>query len=257
MSETIVTHDLDNLGVKDHYFDLRIIRALGLNVIGLAKRNVSLRECFTIFGETCRSFLLPGYDSWYCLDEWLALEAEKDITSTWFVACSKGLGVSYSKARAAEAVEQILQAGHAVGLHSQVRDNLDALPGELEIFRKAYSITGPVPVRFHYLLKPGDSIEKYRDLIAYSSSTYNEETFSTSEDFERPIDIMDTYFFSPINQNLTLEQAKTRTREILDAARKENKNMIVDLHQRSLSKCFPRYREYILWFYGSFLTSQP
>ena len=248
-----ITHDIDHLGIKDHCRDMAIPKFVVLNLAGLLRRALSVREFFTVLREIVRSLCGTGYDSWLCLDRWLDLEKKADVKSDWFVVCRKGRGISYEVQKARPVVEKLIGQGFTVGLHSQCRDSVEELPREVEEFRQAYGIERPIPVRMHYLAEKASDLDSYRELFTYDSSIFDEQAFSTDTDFNRPINIMDTFFFCPIRREcLTLEQAQARTRTILSMAEEQGRNVVVDFHQRSLSPCFPRYREYILWFYETF-----
>ncbi len=251
MFNVAITHDVDHLGVKDHYFDLSLLRATVLTFMGLFRKSASLSECMAFVRLVTGSLVKPGFDSWNCLDEWMALERNAGVSSTWFVACERGRGLAYRALKAAPAVDLLKRNGCAVGLHSQSRDCAQDLRAELEHFRRVFAIAGAerVPLRMHYLARCREDVAGLEQLFSFDSSIYDEQRFSCPDDYERPINIMDTYFFSPVHLNLPLAEAQKRTVRLIEEAGEQGKTVVIDLHQRHLSPCFPRYREYILWLY--------
>jgi len=245
----VLTHDIDHLGIKDHCRDLVIPKFVILNLIALSKRTMSFREFGICLREVVGSVAIPRYDTWSRLDEWMRMEARYGIRSTWFVACLRGRGIGYTVERAQPVVRRLLDEGHRVGLHSQHAADTARLLGELDMFRAAFGIEGRIPLRMHYLAQDGSSLAAYRDIFSYDSSTYSEDRFARDGDFDRPINIMDTFLCSPVAQNLNLPKAKAKTIQILKKAEVEGGDVMIDLHQRSLSPSLPRYREYILWLY--------
>jgi hypothetical protein len=240
---------MDHTGLKDHYRDQAVPRFALLNLIGLCRRAQSVTETARTAREVVRSLVSQRYDSWRCVEQWMALETERGIRSTWFVACRPGRGIAYTPVRARSVVEVLVRHGCTVGLHSQCRDNPDGLPAELAEFRAAYGIAGPVPLRMHYMIPDATPLRRFADLFTYDSSDFGEDRFAASDEFERPVNIMDTYFFCPIRRMLTFAEARERTCRLIEAARRQGRQITFDLHHRSLSPTLPRYREYILWLY--------
>lgn len=247
-----MTHDIDHLGIKDHYLDGSIIRFACYRAYGVMRGRVSLRTFSVVMGEMLKSLTLPHYDSWDCLDEWLALEDASGIRSAWFVACRPGRGISYSTRKARVVVDRLRRHGCIVGLHSQCRDRLDLLPQELEEFSSVYNVPLPVPVRMHYLAcSPGhtERMRACRDIVSYDSSVLDGTRLSSQRDFERPINIMEGNLFSPLHKQSTMTDAKQKTLRLLRVAKEQRRDVVLDFHQRSLSRCLPIEREYILWLY--------
>jgi len=244
-----ITHDVDHVGMKDHYRDLAFPKFFVLNLIGLVKRTLSAREFLLILSEMAKSAFLKDHDAWTCIEEWIALEAAHGVRSTWFAACRPRLGLSYTPARSVPVVRRLVEAGYNVGLHSQCREDPAGMPDELAEFRRVYGISEPVPLRMHFLAKSAADVLPHKELFTFDSSVYDETAFSAPDDFQKPINIMDTFFFCPLDRVLSLREAQQRTEDLVAAARSQDRTLVVDFHQRSLSRTLPRYREYILWFY--------
>lgn len=251
-----ITHDIDHLGVSDHHRDFIVPRFLVLHTIGFFRRNISFREYLRVLSEITRSVVSSEYDTWDCLDEWLALERRYDVRSTWFVACRPGRGIAYSLENAKKAVKRLRENGCIIGLHSQCRDNPAGLPEEKKLFEDLYGITGSYPLRMHYLARSDRDLAPYVDSFEYDSSVMTEEQFSSPGKFQRPLNIMDGEYCCPVKQNLTFAESQRRTRDILGRAAAKDRTVVVDFHQRSLSHSLPRYREYIHWFYEELRRSK-
>lgn len=241
-----ITHDIDHIRVKEHYFrDLFLFRLLGVSAIEVLKG----RRSFWSFCKLKWSLLKPN--TWNHFDEWIQLEKKHGIKSTWFFAVNRGKSLSYNNEEIQPIVDKLKEAKADLGLHGQHHTGEREIKREFELFNK---IAGNEPkgIRMHYLRITKKSFFELTDLYMYDSSLmvkHLEAPKKTLHMLEIPIHIMDTYLFSPFYNNFTLEEAKRYTENILKEAKKKKRIVVFDIHPHHLDKTFPRHREWILWLY--------
>ena len=106
-------------------------------------------------------------------------------------------------------------------------------------------------IRMHYLrINPALS-KKLKELgYNFDASDYSRvraESFYVKGMKTYPLNIMDTYLFSPLKQGLTLSQAKALTKQLLASFESQGAVHIL-LHQRHFNKKqFPRYYQWYVW----------
>ncbi|MFH1915995.1 MAG: hypothetical protein ABIJ21_01910 [Nanoarchaeota archaeon] len=241
-----ITHDIDHIQVKEHYFrDLFLFRLLGVSAIEVFKG----RRSFWSMTRLKLSLFNPH--TWNHFDEWIKLEKKHKIPSTWFFAVNRGKSISYTVDEIAPIARTLKEEGFDLGLHGQHHSDEKEIRQEHAIFER---ITGESPsgIRMHYLHITKETFHILSDIYVYDSSVYVkklERPKKTINMLEIPIHIMDTYLFSPFYANMTLKQAKQHTTRLLNQAKKKKALLVVDIHPHHLDKAFPRQREWILWLY--------
>ncbi|MFP4524514.1 MAG: polysaccharide deacetylase family protein [Candidatus Woesearchaeota archaeon] len=238
-----VSHDVDHLTIKEHLKDLVLPKYVILSLLELAKGLISLKTLGHKLKALCNN------DGWNNLEELLEFNKRHGVKATVFIATRKGSkGLNYDLREAAEAFRKAQEKGFEVGVHGIAYEQRRLMEEELE---RARRITGKrrLGLRTHYLRQDEHTKKKAADIgYAYDATTYD-ATGSTRKGRIplHPINLMDTYLFSPLKGSLTLEAAKRKTRARLRALEQEGEAHIL-LHQRHFNKRqFPRYHDWYVW----------
>lgn len=241
-----MTHDIDHIRVGEHYTrDLFLFRLLAVSGLEMIKGKRSLKSMAQL------KLGLLKKDNWDHFKEWIMLEKKYRMNSTWFFAVTRGKSLSYNHNEIEPIVHLLKKKGFDLGLHGQAADDEVSIRREFELFKK---IVGEYPkgIRMHYLNLNKESLGFLSDIYCYDSSLMVdklEPPKKTLRMLEIPIHIMDTYLFSPLKMNLSLEDAKKYTRQMLNKAKRQKRIVVFDIHPHHISPLFPRHKAYIYWLY--------
>ncbi len=245
----IVTHDIDHLSVKEHLKDLTLIKFLMITTYELLINNISINTFLNRIMSVI-SGIFTKNNRWNNLNDLISTDKRFGIKSTFFIAVEKGKGISYDKKQAEKATRIILKSKMGIGLHYQ-NEEFEPMKKEFEQFR---NITKKkrFPVRKHYLINDEKTTlhNVARLKPSYDSSLMIEDALKIKQAplKEIPINIMDTYLFSPLKKNLSLKEAKRYTADIIRKAKENDGTIMIDTHQIYYDeKMFPRYRKYYDW----------
>jgi len=187
--------------------------------------------------------------AWNNLEELLEFDREHGVRSTFFVAVSRGRGISYSLDQARRAIRLIRRKGFDVGVHGIAYDDVKKMREEHKVFREISGLNN-FGSRIHYL-KMGKHSLDHLSKIGYlfdstEFSTELKQPYRYGNILEIPLHIMDTYLFSPFYKGYSLEQAIDYTKGTIKNA--GNKIVNILLHQRHFSDEFPKYKKWYKWF---------
>ncbi len=241
--KVVISHDVDHLSVKEHFGDLVLPKFIGVCKIELLKRCIP-------FGTFRRRISgLWREKAWNNLEELLEFDKEHGVKSTFFVAVSNGLGISYTLDQAKRAIALIVKAGFDAGVHGIAYQDPSEIREEYNRFKE---MTGKEEfgIRMHYLRRSEDT-PRYLEEAGYSYDT----TVLSEEELrqpyfeggllEFPIHLEDMRLFSPFHRGLSLEEAIRCSEEIFE--RIEDGILNVLLHPRYFSDEFPRYKKWYEW----------
>ena len=255
-----ISHDVDNLSLKEHMIDDVSVKSLVSSYIELYHKHRNVQSTLN-YNLACIRCLLFGFkDPYDNIEEWI--ELEKNIPSTFYFAMTSGRGIKYSKEQTKNAVKMLAGTQFEIGIHGQNHSNIQIIKEELE---ELFSISGKKPsgIRMHYLNFSKDTWQLLEDAgylydttygfsreTGYRSGTvmpYYVPVTSDQKIIEIPLHIMDTTLFNVLYMNLNTEMAISITEKTIEQCRKYNGVMSALIHQRSISPHFSRYREWYMW----------
>lgn len=262
-----LTHDVDFVRIRDHFFDHTffgfLYRALIGSLINFYTNRISwekLRENWIAAFKLPLVFLGLSRDFWLQFERYL--EIENGLKATYFLMpfknypgandndiVSRKRAGSYEPANILPEIKQLLSYGHEVALHG-IDAWKDPVKGVMESER-IFDVTGETVsgVRMHWLyinenspdiLKRAgfqyDSTYGYNDAAGFKAGTTQVYSPINSVDFyELPLNIQDTALFFPGKMNLTEDSAWKLVLEIKEKLHEYGGVLTINWHQRSLA----------------------
>ena len=254
-----ISHDVDTLSVKEHGFDMVMVKSLASAYVEFLFGYRTLKSAFRYSYECLKCLLLDAKDPLYNIEEWL--QFENKLPSTFYFALENGTGIKYSHEQV-ESCMNLLKNNFEIGMHGQCHSLSDAIKKEVIAFTK---ISGkrPAGIRMHYLRfnkYTWDLLENagyvydctygYNQKIGYKSGTvmpYIVPDTPAGTLVEIPLHIMDTTLFNIFYMNLSIEDGISITKKAINEVKKHNGILSVLIHQRSITKHFMRYRDWYMW----------
>ena len=253
-----ISHDVDTLSVKEHGFDVVMLKSMASAYFEFLFGYRTLKSSFLYTLACVKCILFGSEDPLYNIEEWIQLE--KKLPSTFYFALENGSGIKYSREQVKSCIN-LLQNDFEIGVHGQSYLMSDAIKNEFVNFTK---IAGKKPsgMRMHYLRLDKktweflenaeyvyDSTYGYSHMIGYKSGTvmpYIVPEISGTL-VEIPLHVMDTTLFNIFYMNLSLEEGIFASEKAIKEVKKYNGILSVLIHQRSITKHFMRYRNWYMW----------
>lgn len=255
-----ISHDVDNLSLKEHMIDDVSVKSLASSYIELYHGHRNIKSTLSYTFACIKCLLFGSKDPYDNIEEWI--ELEKNIPSTFYFAMTNGRGIKYSKVQIKNTVKLLAGTQFEIGIHGQNNSDPQVIKEEVE---ELFSISGkkPAGIRMHYLSFSRDTWQLLESAgylydttygfsreIGYRSGTvmpYHVPVTTDQKIIEIPLHIMDTTLFNVLYMNLGTEMAISITEKTIEQCRKYNGVMSALIHQRSISSHFKRYREWYLW----------
>ena len=252
MINVIVSHDVDHLFAKDHWFRDLIYPKLWIRTtLQFIRRDITGKEWFL---RNLSCFRKNRHN----LDAIMRFDQEHGIKSTFFFGMEKGLGMSYKPEEAAPIIRKIKGNGFSVGVHGIDYQDYENMLEEYKTFVKS---TGFLPdgIRMHYVRFDDNTFRKLNKIgYKFDSTEFDKKTNGTRKDpykvgqmWEFPLTIMDGYLPQQF------EKAKEKTLEILDEAKKEEMHYISILfHDYQFCDDYTAISQWYIWLM-EFLSESP
>lgn len=126
--KVIVSHDVDHLFPKEHYFrDLIYPKLWVKSILKLLHHDIGL----TSFAKRMAS---PFEERRHRIPEIIEFDREYGVPSTFFFGVSQGLGMSYFTDECVETVRYVQDNGFDVGVHGIAFDDAGTIAEEHERF---------------------------------------------------------------------------------------------------------------------------
>ena len=252
MIKVIVSHDVDHLFAKDHWFrDLIYPKMWVRNTLQMIRRETSIREWW-LRNTSC--FRKNRHN----LEALMDFDRGHGIPSTFFFGMNQGLGMSYKPEEAEPIIKRVHDRGFDVGVHGIEYQDYEGMKREFDKFKE---ITGfePSGIRMHYVRFDENTFEKL-SRIGYSFDTteFNKKEFGTrkkpyqvGEMWEFPLAIMDAYLPQ------SLEEAKEATLKILHECRETDLRYITVLfHDYQFCEDYRDMKNWYEWLMEYFYESK-
>lgn len=192
--KVIVSHDVDHLFAKDHWFrDLIYPKMWIRNTHELLKKQTTTREWW-LRNTSCFRKNRHNLDSLMDFDE------KHGIPSTFFFGMNQGLGMSYRPEEANPVILHVHERGFSVGVHGVEYQDPEGMKKEYQTFK---SITGldPCGIRMHYVRFDDQTFSKLADTgYIFDTTEFDKSNCGTRKApyrvgnmWEFPLAIMDAY----------------------------------------------------------------
>ena len=172
----IISHDVDHLYRKDHWFRDFIFPKLWIrSTIQFLKRKITFSEWWL----RCTSCFHHRQNR---IEEVVKFDQENGVPSTFFFGMNQGLGLSYKPEEVKETIIQTHNSGLDVGVHGICYDSQEGIKKE---FKKFTETTGlkPCGIRMHYVRSNEYTfIYEAEAGYAFDSSDFNKENNGTRKD---------------------------------------------------------------------------
>ena len=212
--KVIISHDVDHLFGKDHWFrDLIYPKLWVRSALEALKSEISWRECLL-------RFLSCFQKERHRLGQVMAIDRQYGVPSTFFFGMEQGLGMSYYPHEAEQIVREVRERGFDVGVHGICYDEAEGIRKERERFEQTAGFA-PCGIRMHYVRFDQNTF-RYEDAAGYrfDATEFDKQTggsikqpYKVGAMWEFPLTIMDVYLPQ------RFEEARRETLQKLEACK--------------------------------------
>lgn len=202
----IISHDVDHLFSRDHWFrDFYYPKLWVRTTKQLCERKISRKE----WQLRIMSCFRKNNNN---LEALMDFDESHGIRSTFFFGMNQGLGMSYKPEEAKDVIQKVHKRGFAVGVHGIDYQDSEIMKKEHDTFKQVVGIK-PCGIRMHYVRFDKETFNKLNS-IGYSFDTTEfdkknngtrKAPYKVGNMWEFPLTIMDVYLPQ------TFEEAKNKT----------------------------------------------
>ena len=243
MTNVIISHDVDHLFARDHWFrDLIYPKMWIRTTMELIRREITAREwrlrntsCFRKERHHIRA--LMDYDE------------EHGIRSAFFFGMNQGLGMSYTPEEAKSIIQAVHERGFLTGVHGIEYQDAEGMRKEHDAFHRIMGFE-PCGIRMHYVRYDDRTFGKLNEAgYAFDTSEFDKNSggsrkapYQVGSMWEFPLCMMDVYLPQ------RFEQARQRSLEILDECREKGLEYITILfHDYQFCDDYQDMRKWYIW----------
>ena len=252
MINVIISHDVDHLFAKDHWFrDLIYPKMWVRTSIQLAKREITAKEWW-LRNTSC--FRKNRHN----LDALMDFDESHGVKSTFFFGMNQGLGMSYKPEEAKPIIQKLHDRGFSTGVHGIEYQDYAGMKKEYDTFRNVMGFE-PCGIRMHYVRFDDKTFEKL-DSIGYPFDTteFDKQNNGSRKDpykvgnmWEFPLTIMDAYLPDKF------EEAKKATLNLLDESMEKGLQCITILfHDNQFCDDYQDMKKWYEWLIEFFSNSK-
>jgi hypothetical protein len=243
----IISHDIDNTSWNEHVFDGIVIREIKRFFSEFFRRKIGFKLLVK------RIMGIFDSHSWNNISDLFKFDKQNHISSTVFVAVSRGRGINYSQKKAKAIIDLARKCGFDVGLHGVCFDNFEKMKKEKSDFEKLSGLKD-FGFRMHRLKTISDTFGNLEKLgYLFDSSIFSPELKQAHQIEglqEFPFHVMDSRLLG-WRSNLSFNEAKNDIISLLDKAEKEKMEYVSILfHNRRFGPYFPDTKRLYIWFIG-------
>ena len=252
MMKVIISHDVDHLFAKDHWFrDLIYPKMWVRTTLELLRREITGREWWLRNTSCFRK-------NRHQLEALMDYDEKHGIRSAFFFGMNQGLGMSYRPEEAAPVIRRVRERGFQVGVHGIEYRNADGIRKEYETFRNLMGFD-PCGIRMHYVRSDEQTFEKLENTgYAFDTTEFDKPNDGTRKApyrigkmWEFPLAIMDGYLPPKF------DEAQKRTLELLDECREKGLQYITVLfHDFQFCDDYQAMRQWYIWLTEYFTESE-
>lgn len=243
MMQVIVSHDVDHLFAKDHWFRDMIYPKMWIRTtVELIRHRITVREWW-LRNTSC--FRINRHH----IDELMDFDEMHGVPSAFFFGMRSGLGMSYKPEEAKSVIQRVHKRGFATGVHGVEYQELDGMQQEYDKFVRLVGYD-PCGIRMHYVRYDNTTFEKL-NTVGYTFDTTEfdkadcgtrKAPYKVGNMWEFPLTIMDGYLPQ------TFEDAQKKTLEILNLCKTERLQYISILfHDYQFCDDYIDIRKWYVW----------
>lgn len=189
----IISHDVDHLYTKEHFFrDLIIPKLIMRTFLYFMQKKITWRtliaRCLSIFSKRMNR-----------IEEVMAVDKSYSIPSTFFFGMNQGAGMSYYPEEAENMIRTVKEAGFDVGVHGIDFCNYEIMQEEYKKFAEIIH-SQQFGIRMHYVRYNSSTFSKLSEIgYLFDTSEFNKiqpeakAPYKVGEMWEFPLCIMDGY----------------------------------------------------------------
>ena len=248
MMKVIVSHDVDHLFARDHWFrDLIYPKLWVRSSLELVKGSITggewLRRCLSCFRRERHN-----------LEALMDFDEAHGIPSAFFFGMSQGLGMSYRPEEATPVIRRVHERGFAVGVHGIAYQDAKQMEKERDTFCRVTGLE-PCGIRMHYVRFDEETFEKLSRIgYAFDTTEFDKSDCGTRKDpyrvgdmWEFPLAIMDAYLPQKF------EAAQRCTLDLLEECKeKDLKYVTVLFHDYQFCEDYSDMRKWYEWLMAYF-----
>ncbi len=251
MINVIVSHDVDHLYAKDHWFrDMIYPKMWVRTTLQFLRKQITGREWWQ---RNTSCFRQKRHN----LEAIMEFDRKYGIQSTFFFGMNQGLGMSYKPQEAKAAIELVQKQGFSAGVHGIEYQDSEGMLQEFQTFKNLIGVD-PDGIRMHYVRFDNQTFEKLSTIgYPFDTTEFDKQKngsikspYKVGSMWEFPLTIMDGY----LPQNYA--QAKQKTMEILDECKEKNLQFITVLfHDYQFCDDYQDIRDWYIWLMKYFSES--
>ena len=251
MMKVIVSHDVDHLFAKDHWFrDLIYPKMWVRTTLEFTKREITGKEWW-LRNTSC--FRKERHH----LEELMCFDQEHGIPSSFFFGMRQGLGMSYKPEEAVQAIQMVKDHGFFAGVHGIEYQNAEGMLREFRTFTETVG-EKPEGIRMHYVRFDENTFSNLSSIgYAFDTTEFDKQNCGTRKNpyqigsmWEFPLTIMDGYLPQQFGK------AKQKTLEILQECRRKQLDYIsVLFHDYQFCDDYKDIRDWYIWLIEYFSES--
>ena len=193
----IISHDVDQLYATDHLLKDLILEKLWVRSLQhMCQGKIN-------FSTFWYRLTLLFHNRTHRIDELMVFDKAHGIPSIFFFGMANGLGMSYSREKAAPIIRRVLDAGFDIGVHGIDFQNQEKIQNEHDAFQKLTGITS-FGLRNHYVRFDNKTFEYMANAgYLFDSTWFNKQSlefrapYRINNMWEFPLHIMDSYICPP------------------------------------------------------------
>lgn len=251
MIKVIISHDVDHLFAKDHWFrDLIYPKMWVRTTIQVIKREITMKEWWL----RCTSCFRKERHN---LEALMDFDEQHGVKSTFFFGMNQGLGMSYKPEEARQVILKVHNRGFATGVHGIEYQNFDGMKKEYDTFKQTIGFE-PCGIRMHYVRFDDKTFEKLNAIgYPFDTTEFDKKNNGTRKNpykvgnmWEFPLTIMDAYLPNKF------EAAKQATLNLLDESKEKGLQYITVLfHDNQYCEDYQDMKQWYEWIIKYFADS--
>lgn len=239
----IISHDVDHLFGKDHWFrDLIYPKLWVRSSIQLIKGRITLSEWWLRCTDCFKH-------ERHCLKELMDFDKAHGVESTFFFGMNQGLGMSYRRDEAKPMIQFVHDGGFDTGVHGICYDSLEEIKKEHDDFVALMGYE-PCGIRMHYVRYDKNTFG-YLSQVGYAFDTTefdktNNGTVKSSYQIgnmvEFPLAIMDGYLPDGLE-----EKKKATIQRLKECKEQKVEYVSILFHDHQFCDAYSEIRDWYLW----------